>query len=206
MRKKKRTIIYATLSVFTCQLFLTSNFQVKASNSDYFNSSLYDETNGINEETLKKIQEHNIFDKLTMEVTGSADAVESKNKVLLTVTNENGGLRVRADALEDKTDYILGFTYKKTAGKLNSFGGHTDGVWQNNIAYVNGKKTMEFTENKSIFVNDDENEYRVEVHFTTPKDVTSNSSLFIQPNRGEFDDVTVELKDFYLVEAKALNN
>lgn len=150
------------------------------------------------------MEANNLIDLDEILTTSSAKSQRKGDSIVLEILNENGGLEIRAGDLKPRTEYILGFTYVKLDGYLNSFGGHTDGIWENNTVTVDGEEMGTFSENDSAFVADDTNEHQVMIRFTTPKDKSPKSSLFIQPNRGDFDTVTVEIKDLYLIEAELL--
>lgn len=150
--------------------------------------------------------ESNLLSLNDVSTNPSANMKRENDKIVLEIVNENGGLEIQAGNLETRTEYVLGFTYKKLEGELKSFGGHTDGVWMNNQVKVDGKNDMsEFQEIDSAFVKDDEEEHVVEIRFTTPRDASPESSIFIQPNRGDFEFVTVELSNMYIIEAELID-
>lgn len=150
------------------------------------------------------IEENNLIELDDILTTPAAKSERKGDNIILEVLNENGGLEIQAGDLKPRTEYILSFTYAKLDGYLNSFGGHTDGIWDNNTVTIDGKETGTFTEMDSAFVTDDEEDHVVTIKFTTPKDKSPESSLFIQPNRGDFDTVTIQIKDIYLIEAELL--
>lgn len=150
------------------------------------------------------IEEHNLIKLEDILTTSAANSERKGDSIILEVLNENGGLEIQAGDLKPRTEYILSFTYAKLEGYLNSFGGHTDGIWENNTVTVDGKETGTFTEMDSAYVTDDEEYHVVMIKFTTPKDKSPQSSLYIQPNRGDFDTVKVEIKDIYLIETELL--
>lgn len=133
-------------------------------------------------------------------VTDNADmTVEDGDTIILDINNENGALKIEDLDLDTETRYAIHFTYQKLDGRLNSFGGHTDGLFLNNLVAVDGEETTQYTESDSAFVADDKEEHEVIVEFLTPRDKAS-AEFFIQPNRGDFDYVTLKISDVYLVE------
>lgn len=194
----KRKLLVALLLLFTTSQMGLSFAQAQSESSESLSSQ---------EASLESvIEKNNLIDSSNISTTASAKSEQDGDSIILEIVNENGGLQIRAGELETETEYVLGFTYKKLDGNLNSFGGHTDGVWADNIVWVDGKETGEFTDFDSAFVADDENEHYVEIHFTTPQDESPKSSVFIQPNRGDFDEVIVEITDLYIIEAELLNS
>lgn len=174
---------------------------VNAANQNQSQSQSQSVATSDNSELEELIQANNLIDLDEIGTTSAAKSERKGDSFILEVLNENGGLEIQAGDLKPRTDYILSFTYTKLDGYLKSFGGHTDGIWENNMVTVDGKETGPFTEKDSAFVADDSEEHQVTIKFTTPKDKSPKSSLFIQPNRGDFDTVTVEIKDIYLIEA-----
>ncbi|MBG9989122.1 hypothetical protein HZY88_09085 [Aerococcaceae bacterium DSM 111176] len=155
----------------------------------------------VDEEAAKVFENENLINTRNFSENSESSVEFEGESVIVEVQNENGGLLVDASTLEPRTDYVMTFKYKKIDGYLNSFGGHTDGIWQDNTVYLDGEENGEFTDNKSAFKSDDTEVHEVIIEFTTPRDSSPNSRLIIQPNRGDFDTVTVEITDFFLVEA-----
>ncbi|XJS10998.1 hypothetical protein ACF3NG_01660 [Aerococcaceae bacterium WGS1372] len=133
------------------------------------------------------------------EVTDNAKMSIKDDAIILDINNENGALKIEGLDLDTETRYAIHYTYQKLDGRLNSFGGHTDGLFLNNLVAVDGKVTSQYTENDSAFIKDDKEEHEVIIEFLTPRDKAS-AEFFIQPNRGDFDYVTLKISDIYLVE------
>ncbi len=159
----------------------------------------------VKDSMIETLENENLINTRNFEENSDSKIDIKGDTVTVDVLNENGGLIVDASTLEPRTDYVLTFKYRKTDGYLNSFGGHTDGIWEDNMVYLDGKKTSEFSDKKSAFQGDDEDVHEVVIRFTTPKDESPRSRLIIQPNRGDFDTVTVEMTDFYLVEEEVFD-
>lgn len=133
-------------------------------------------------------------------VTDNAEmTIDSDGSIILNINNENGALKIENLDLDTETRYAIHFVYQKLDGRLNSFGGHTDGLFLNNLVSVDGEVTTQYTESDSAFVADDKEEHEVVIEFLTPRDKAS-ADFFIQPNRGDFDYVTLKISDIYLVE------
>lgn len=133
-------------------------------------------------------------------VTDNAEmTIDSDGSIILDINNENGALKIEDLDLDTETRYAIHFVYQKLDGQLNSFGGHTDGLFLNNLAAVDGEVTTQYTESDSAYVADDKEEHEVVIEFLTPRDKAS-ADFFIQPNRGDFDYVTLKISDIYLVE------
>ncbi|UUX35253.1 hypothetical protein [Fundicoccus culcitae] len=134
-----------------------------------------------------------------LEVNSSAEMTIENDEVILDVINENGALVIPNLELDTETRYALHYSYQKLDGDLNTFGGHTDGLYINNIVSVDGDVTSQYEENDSAYAADDKEEHQVVVEFVTPRD-KANANFYIQPNRGDFDFVTLRIFDVYLVE------
>ena len=132
-------------------------------------------------------------------VTDNAEMSIEDDTVIFELLNENGALKIEGLDLDTETRYAIHYKYEKLDGDLNSFGGHTDGLFLNNIVSVDGKETSTYDKKDSAFAKDDKEEHEVIVEFLTPRD-KANADFFIQPNRGDFDYVTVKISDLYLVE------
>ena len=133
------------------------------------------------------------------QVTDNAEMSINDDAIILDINNENGALKIEDLDLDTETRYAIHYTYQKLDGKLNSFGGHTDGLFLNNLVAVDGKVTTQYTESDSAFVKNDKEEHEVIIEFVTPRDKAS-ADFFIQPNRGDFDYVTLKISNIYLVE------
>lgn len=134
-----------------------------------------------------------------IKVTDNAEMKIEDDAIIFDLLNENGALKIEDLDLDTETRYAIHYTYQKLDGDLNSFGGHTDGLFLNNIVSVDGKVTTTYDQKDSAFVADDKEEHEVVVEFLTPRD-KAQATFFIQPNRGDFDYVTVKISDIYLVE------
>lgn len=132
-------------------------------------------------------------------VTDNAEMSIEDDTIIFELLNENGALKIEGLDLDTETRYAIHYKYEKLDGDLNSFGGHTDGLFLNNIVSVDGKETSTYDKKDSAFSKDDKEEHEVIVEFLTPRD-KANADFFIQPNRGDFDYVTVKISDLYLVE------
>ena len=132
-------------------------------------------------------------------VTDNAEMSIEDDTIIFELLNENGALKIEGLDLDTETRYAIHYKYEKLDGDLNSFGGHTDGLFLNNIVSVDGKETSTYDKKDSAFAKDDKEEHEVIVEFLTPRD-KANADFFIQPNRGDFDYVTVKISDLYLVE------
>ncbi|MBG9981831.1 hypothetical protein HZY86_01735 [Aerococcaceae bacterium DSM 111020] len=159
----------------------------------------------VNDAMIEELENENLINTRNFSENSDSKVDIKGDTVTVDVQNENGGLIIDASTLEPRTSYVMTFKYRKTDGYLNSFGGHTDGIWEDNVVYLDGKKTSEFSDNKSAFRADDEEVHEVVIRFTTPRDESPKSRLIIQPNRGDFDTVTVEMTDFYLVEEEVFD-
>lgn len=132
-------------------------------------------------------------------VTDNAEMSIEDDTIIFELLNENGALKIEGLDLDTETRYAIHYKYEKLDGDLNSFGGHTDGLFLNNIVSVDGEETSTYDKKDSAFAKDDKEEHEVIVEFLTPRD-KANADFFIQPNRGDFDYVTVKISDLYLVE------
>lgn len=132
-------------------------------------------------------------------VTDNAEMSIEDDSIIFELLNENGALKIEGLDLDTETRYAIHYKYEKLDGDLNSFGGHTDGLFLNNIVSVDGEETSTYDKKDSAFAKDDKEEHEVIVEFLTPRD-KANADFFIQPNRGDFDYVTVKISDLYLVE------
>src|SRR5699024_6287261 len=132
-------------------------------------------------------------------VTDNAEMSIEDDTIIFELLNENGALKIEGLDLDTETRYAIHYKYEKLDGDLNSFGGHTDGLFLNNIVSVDGEETSTYDKKDSAFAKDDKEEHEVIVEFLKPRD-KANSDFFIQPNRGDFDYVTVKISDLYLVE------
>lgn len=147
------------------------------------------------DEDIEKIE----IDLDDVKVTESAEMTVEDDAIIFKLLNENGALKIEGLDLDTETRYAIHYKYEKLDGDLNSFGGHTDGLFLNNIVSVDGKETSTYDENDSAFAKDDKEEHQVIVEFITPRD-KAEADFFIQPNRGDFDFVTLKISDLYLVE------
>ena len=132
-------------------------------------------------------------------VTDNAEMSIEDDTIIFELLNENGALKIEGLDLDTETRYAIHYKYEKLDGDLNSFGGHTDGLFLNNIVSVDGEETSTYDKKDSAFAKDDKEEHEVIVEFLTPRD-KANADFFIQPNRGDFDYVTIKISDLYLVE------
>lgn len=147
------------------------------------------------DEDIEKIE----IDLDDVKVTENAEMTVDDDAIIFKLLNENGALKIEGLDLDTETRYAMHYKYEKLDGDLNSFGGHTDGLFLNNIVSVDGKETSTYDENDSAFAKDDKEEHQVIVEFITPRD-KAEADFFIQPNRGDFDFVTLKISDLYLVE------
>lgn len=147
------------------------------------------------DEDIEKIE----IDLDDVKVTENAEMTVEDDAIIFKLLNENGALKIEGLDLDTETRYAIHYKYEKLDGDLNSFGGHTDGLFLNNIVSVDGKETSTYDENDSAFAKDDKEEHQVIVEFITPRD-KAEADFFIQPNRGDFDFVTLKISDLYLVE------
>ena len=147
------------------------------------------------DEDIEKIE----IDLDGVKVTENAEMTVEDDAIIFKLLNENGALKIEGLDLDTETRYAMHYKYEKLDGDLNSFGGHTDGLFLNNIVSVDGKETSTYDENDSAFAKDDKEEHQVIVEFITPRD-KAEADFFIQPNRGDFDFVTLKISDLYLVE------
>lgn len=147
------------------------------------------------DEDIEKIE----IDLDDVKVTENAEMTVEDDAIIFKLLNENGALKIEGLDLDTETRYAMHYKYEKLDGDLNSFGGHTDGLFLNNIVSVDGKETSTYDENDSAFTKDDKEEHQVIVEFITPRD-KAEADFFIQPNRGDFDFVTLKISDLYLVE------
>lgn len=147
------------------------------------------------DEDIEKIE----IDLDDVKVTENAEMTVEDDAIIFKLLNENGALKIEGLDLDTETRYAMHYKYEKLDGDLNSFGGHTDGLFLNNIVSVDGKETSTYDENDSAFAKDDKEEHQVIVEFITPRD-KAEADFFIQPNRGDFDFVTLKISDLYLVE------
>lgn len=147
------------------------------------------------DEDTEKIE----IDLEDVKITKNAEMTIEGDAIIFELLNENGALKIEGLDLDTETRYAIHYKYEKVDGDLNSFGGHTDGLFLNNIVSVDGEETSTYGENNSAFAKDDKEEHEVIVEFITPRD-KAEADFFIQPNRGDFDFVTLKISDLYLVE------
>lgn len=142
----------------------------------------------------------NLIDTSIISANISIDASEYTSSGKITVFNNSGarGVRINASKLEPNTQYVMRYQYKKISGVLDTFGGHTDGVWKNNITYIDGVESGGHGDTKSGFVADDENIHEVICYITTPDVINSTDLFYIQPNRLSDSVATVEIYNWKL--------
>lgn len=186
-----KSLLLKSLLVLSVGSFVVAQLPVYATRD---NESQITSVTDIDED-IEKIE----IDLDDVKVTESAEMTVEDDAIIFKLLNENGALKIEGLDLDTETRYAMHYKYEKLDGDLNSFGGHTDGLFLNNIVSVDGKETSTYDENDSAFAKDDKEEHQVIVEFITPRD-KAEADFFIQPNRGDFDFVTLKISDLYLVE------
>lgn len=138
------------------------------------------------------------------------------NTIGLKHWGETDGLYLKLDelGLEPNSEYVLRYSFKKTDGTLVNIGGHTDGVFADNVFYLDGVNMnpmryqfsgdgLPWTGRK--FMEDDTEVHTVTVYIYTPDNFDEvldryDGRIAIQPNRGVNKYVAVEIYDLELVE------
>lgn len=140
------------------------------------------------------------LDSMTLKVSGGTSGIF--------LANVNG--------MQKNRRYQLSYNYKKLKGTLLSFGGHMNigfGGYGDNLSFekkLNINKVFldgelnntNYHTFKSAFKEGQDNsqKHEVVVEFKTDNSFTKNSRIYIQPNRGSTNPVTVEITDLKLVE------
>lgn len=110
-------------------------------------------------------------------------------------------------SLKPNTSYVLSYSYQKIEGELESFGGHVGrGIAKQTHVVVDGHaRPGNYQLGDSAYVANDTNVHRISVTFKTNEtldtsDTAENTAIWIQPNRGKYEPVTVLIDDLLLVE------
>lgn len=119
-----------------------------------------------------------------------------EGRVRISVVEGVDGMRFNIPSVKPNTKYVLSYKYKKVAGTLTTFGGHSDTGYVNNYVVVDGvRRTGVYQDQSSAFVANDTNEHKVEVYFTTGPVVYGYELIYIQPNRSNTTPATVDVWD-----------
>lgn len=125
-------------------------------------------------------------------ITWGGGEVERDSYLLTLNSSTTSGAGVSQDAealgLLPNKQYILSFKVRKTAGTLNTIGGHTDASFStkkfykiDGVEYSNG-----FSSPPTIASLNDGKWHTVEYSFMTPSTITDSHKIYIQPNRDQY--------------------
>jgi hypothetical protein len=117
------------------------------------------------------------------------------------------GAGIDASILENNKDYTLAFTITKLSGTIDHLGGHAN-LSDATEVYLDGVYKGQDWSGGSMLYPDDTEAHRLVINFNSNNMAMStpftNKGIFIQPNRGYYDDYTkafeVRIDDITLVE------
>lgn len=145
----------------------------------------------------------------------TSEILENGDIILNVTQRTTSGLYIKngeSMELEPNTTYKLTFSYQKMDGNLLSFGGHVgQEIIKETKVYIDDVlHSNNYADNYSAFVDNDDVERTVDIVFTTTESMSTGNSisydLWIQPNRGVEQPVSIKTKDLELIKIQNKNN
>lgn len=157
-----------------------------------------------------EFKEYGLFGRDDIRTFDGPEVEYLSNNVIKLSTNPNrrvSGLYItQGDGMDltPDTEYALSFSYQKTEGELNNIGGHARAdLISDRISYLDGEVNR--IGNFGVDTPNDNDEHSILIKFKTSKEINMNGdysdrSIWIQPNRLEYNPVTILIKDLKLIE------
>ena len=205
----EKTLKYQRLGVDSVEVAYSGAVTVTAETKSVV-FSLYDGSTLLDRENVPVLSDasdlvvggRNLIQKKNIGSSGvsglnTSDYVKNGSLSFSTPGSTNG-VYINISDIKPNTNYVLRYTLQKTGGTLKRIGGHTDGTWANNKAFINGIYKGAYSAAHSV--EDTTDIYKVEVYITTPEIIKSTDKIYIQPNRMDATSVQVIIGELKLEE------
>ena len=165
-----------------CNMILTTNFVVS-----------YDDNNYVVRKLAGNLMDGNQLEDFSASLSGSGSSYT------MTAASSYAGAYIHSDMFVSGRKYVLMYDIKKTSGTLKSIGGHSTSATQISFKINGVNSSSQYVETQVNNVSNNYDTYSVVFEFTYNGN-QDNNNIYIQPNRGYSDSVSVNISNLKLYE------
>lgn len=152
-------------------------------------------------DSVTKFVSGNMHETRSLEEFNSTLTKNSNTSYTIVTSDAIGGGFFDDDLFEAGKNYIISFKIRKTAGTLKNIGGHSLSATQSSFKIDgNDSSGTYYDPGTNMSAMNDGQEHLVEFEFEYSPGTDINNLIYIQPNRGYTDSVTVNITDLMLFE------